>query len=389
MADHINFLIADDLSAGQMRAFFANMPLAMILADKDGRICASSSMVEEQLGYSEADLLGQNLAILMGSPHAERHDGYLRRYRDTGERRIIGNPRLENARHKNGHALAVEVTVGETEVGGRQMFLGILRLLERQTSNRQTQTLLEELAHISRVSAMGALSTAIAHELNQPLSIIANFAEGAQGMLLRRPDADDFGEIIDVLEKCSQQAVRAGQLLHRLREFVRSGEVAPRSVAVAKLVDDTVSLSLINGYRRTVTIERDLPAGLPALLVDPLQAEQVLFNLMRNAFEAMDPITSRPHRLSVMARATGTGMVAITVADSGPGIDPDIRSTLFQSFVTTKAGGMGVGLAICREIAESYGGTLVLDEVSPLGGAAFTVTFPVVPDEGEVMRIGK
>jgi two-component system sensor kinase FixL len=382
-------MLAGDLTADQLRTFFASMPLAMILADRDGLICACSSMVEEQLGYSEADLLGQNLKILMGSPHAERHDGYLRHYHETGERRIIGNPRLENVLHKNGHALAAEITVGETEVGGRQMFLGILRLLERQKSTRQTQTMMEELAHISRVSAMGALSTAIAHELNQPLSIIANFTEGAQGMLRRRPDAEDLTDIIGVLEKCSQQAVRAGQLLHRLREFVRLGDVDPRPLAVAKLVDDTVSLSLINGYRRTVTIERDLPADLPVLLVDPLQAEQVLFNLMRNAFEAMDPVTSRPHRLSVTARATGTSMVAITVADSGPGIDPEIRSTLFQSFVTTKAGGMGVGLAICREIAESYGGTLCLDDASPLGGAAFTVTFPVVSAEIDPVRIGK
>ena len=389
MADHGQFTPAGDLPAVDLTAFLATMPLAMIVADRNGTICACSSKVEEQLGYSEADLKGQDLAILMGSPHAERHASYLRRYHETGERRIIGNPRLENVRHKNGHALAAEITVGEAEIDGRQMFIGILRLLERQESNRQTQTLLEQLAHVSRVSAMGALSTAIAHELNQPLSIIANLAEGAQTMLRRRPDAEDLGEIIAVLDKCSQQAVKAGQLLHRLREFVRSGEVQPRPLGVDKLVDDTISLALINGYRRTVTIERDLPPGLPPLLVDPLQAEQVLFNLMRNAFEAMDPVTDRAHVLRISARLADKGFVALTVSDSGPGIDPDIHATLFQSFVTTKVGGMGVGLSICREIAESYGGTLDLDGESALGGAAFTVTFPVAPASLDDVRIGK
>lgn len=201
-------------------------------------------------------------------------------------------------------------------------------------------------------------------------------------MLRCRSDAAELSEIIGVVEQCSQQAVRAGQLPQGFREFFRSGEVKASPVEEEKFVDDAVSLALINGYRRTVAIERDLPEGLPALMVDKLQAEQVLFNLLRNALQAMDLVVYRAHRLLITARATGTGFVEITVADSGPGIDPAIRAKLFQACVTTKAGGMGVGLAICREIAKSAGGTLELDAASPLGGAAFTVTFPIAPGAG-------
>jgi two-component system, LuxR family, sensor kinase FixL len=367
-----------------LRAFFQLVPVAMVMADRTGTIRAASQRTGELFGYTEQELIGQNVKVLLGSPHRERHDGYLARYHETGERRIIGNPRVENAQHRNGHAIAVEVTIGETEWEGEQLYLGVLRPLEATESNRQQiQTMLSELSHMSRISAMGALATAIAHELNQPLSVISNFTEGAREILRKRADADELAEVIDVLEKCGQQAVRAGQLLHRLRDFVRSGSPLKSAVAVEEVVDASISLALINGYRRTVTIDRRVEPGIPLLGIDPLQGEQVLFNLIRNAFEAMEQVSGRPHRLIICVRRKSAGFVEFAVEDAGPGIDPDIRNTLFTSFVTTKAGGMGLGLPICRQIVEAYGGRLDNEPPLELEGARFVFTLPTVAGEQE------
>lgn len=371
-----------EISRHQLRAFFLIVPVAMVMADGFGTIRAASQRTGQLFGYDEDELIGQNVRMLMGSPHREAHDGYLAHYHETGERRIIGNPRVENAQHKDGHAIAVEITIGETELAGEKLFLGVLRPLEAQESNRQQiQTMLSELSHMSRISAMGALGTAIAHELNQPLSIIANFTEGAREILCKRKDADELQEVIDVLEKCGQQAVRAGHLLQRLREFVKSGSPLNSRATAEDVVDASISLALINGYRRTVTIDRRVEPDLPVLAIDPLQGEQVLFNLIRNAFEAMEQVSERAHRLIISVRRKTGDYVEFAVEDAGPGIDPEIGNTLFTSFVTTKAGGMGLGLPICRQIVEAYGGRLENEPACELEGARFVFTLPAARGE--------
>lgn len=369
------------LGSDQLQAFMDSMPLALIIADPSGTIRAAAQSVHKDFGYRPEELVGQNVNILMAEPHRERHDDYIARYLETGERRIIGAPRVENALHKNGHAIAVEVNIGETVIGGERLFLGFLRPIQTVVSDRnQMQTMLAELAHISRVSAMGALATAIAHELNQPLTAIANFAEGARDRLAKREDAGELVEIIDAIDKCRAQSLRAGQLLHRLREFTKPGETDTRTVAVEQLVDDTISLALINGYRQSVVIDRDIEPGLPLLKIDAIQAEQVLFNLLRNAFEAMSDQHETVHRMRISATAIAQHSVRITVEDTGPGVDRDIRDHIFDSFVTSKAGGMGVGLAICRQIVETYGGSLELSEGCKLNGACFALTLPAAPN---------
>lgn len=370
------------LDSAQLRSFLDIMPIAMILADHDGIIRAAGHTVEEHFGYSRDELVGQNVSILMGSPHQARHDGYLRHYQETGEKRIIGKPRIENARHKNGHAIAVEVNIGETVIEGHPYYLGFLRLIEAaETNPQQIQTMLSELAHVSRVSAMGALSTAIAHELNQPLTSISNFAEGACDRLKQRADAEDLGEVIEALEICSEQAVRAGQLLNRLREFLKPPAHKTELVPVEEIVDATISLALINGYRRKIELDLDIPGNLPLLRVDHVQAEQVLFNLVRNAFEAMEDDLDHPHKVRISAHELADDKVEILVEDSGPGIDPKVCDRVFDSFVSTKRDGMGVGLAICRQIVESHKGRLVAGESEALGGAKFSLTLPSAPRE--------
>lgn len=358
------------------------VPAAMVVIDGQGVIHAFGKAAQSLFGYCEDEVIGQDISILMGSPHAERHAGYLRRYHETGERRMIGTSRVENARHSDGHLFPIEITVAETKVEGLQCFVGFLRPIGANFGDRtEIFSKLGELAHASRISAMGALVTSIAHELNQPLTSIANYAEGLRDLLGKRTDIEGVDEYIGVLDICSRQAIRAGQLIHRLREFVKGGEPHGEAVPVERLVSESVTLALINGFKKSVRLENDVPHGIPAVLVDPLQGQQVLVNLILNALEAMHAEHGSDHLMRIRVKMNTPSFVEFSVEDSGPGIDPDIRDRVFESFLTTKGSGMGVGLAISKQIVEAYGGTIRAEQSADLGGAAFRFTLPVAPGQ--------
>ncbi|MEY4721229.1 MAG: hypothetical protein RIQ46_954 [Pseudomonadota bacterium] len=360
------------------RVLLEAMPSALVVIDERGIVQAIAKAALDMFGYAEEDVVGQNVAMLMPQRRAEQHDEYLRHYRQTGEKRIIGQPRIEAALHRSGHQFPIEISIGEAEIDGERCFLGFLRAINPgDQQRREMKRMLAELAHASRVSAMGALATAIAHELNQPLTTIANYTEGLRNMLAQHDELPRRDEYVRVLENCSRQAVRAGQLIHRLREFIRGGEPHVEAVSVEQMIDDSVALALINGYRRTVQFDYAIEDGLPRVATDPLQGQQVIFNLIRNAFDAVDAEHGDHHVIRITARRTDGGMVEVGVEDEGPGVDPELQETLFDSFVTTKASGMGVGLAICRQIIEAYGGTIWAGASEKLGGAAFRFTLPV------------
>jgi two-component system sensor kinase FixL len=361
----------------QLRVILETSPAAMIVIDEGGIICGFGRAAQKLFGYSEQEALGHNLSLLMAPPHRAYHDRYLKRYHETGERRMMGFTRVENACDCNGHIFPVEISLGEAHADGKTYFIGFLRDVGEQLADRrQLRDILDELAHASRVSAMGAFATAIAHELNQPLTAIANYTEGLRDLIARRTDISDREELSDILDSCSKQAVRAGQLLHRLRDFVRGGHPQIEMVDVSKLVDNSVTLAMINGFRRNVKLETEIPAGLPAVAVDPVQAQQVLFNLIRNAFEAMHADQGAGNQLRIEVLLHDATHIEFRVEDSGPGIDPEVADRMFESFVTTKGGGMGVGLSICKQIVESYGGAIWATRSSSLGGACFHFTLP-------------
>lgn len=368
------------LSSDRARVLLDLDPSALIVIDTRGTVLAYSRSAEGIFGHPAQDVLGQNIAMLMPAQTAARHDGFLDRYRQTGEKRIIGDDRVETALHRDGHMIPIELRINAVEVEGEQCFIGFVRRIGGEAQPGAMKSLLAELAQTSRVAAMGALATAIAHELNQPLTTIANYTQGLRNLIDRREDFEGREEFVRILEKCSAQAVRAGQLLHRLREFVKGGKPHAEPVSIEHLVRESTALAMINGFRRTIHIGFDLAPGLPRVLVDPLQGQQVLFNLLRNAIEAVDTEQGGRHEVRIAARETPAGMVEISVEDEGPGIAPEIADTLFESFVTTKGGGMGVGLAICRQIIEAHGGSIFAEASAELGGAAFRFTLPAVSE---------
>jgi two-component system sensor kinase FixL len=329
-------------------------------------------------GYKEAEVLGENVSILMPSPDRERHDSYLEKYFQTGERRIIGIGRITTARHRDGATFPIDLSVGEARIGEERVFTGFVRdLTERQQTESRVHDLQSELAHVSRVSAMGTLATSLAHELNQPLTAIANYVETARD-LLHDPDAETLAVVREALDECAAQSVRAGQIVRRLRDFISRGETERRIESLRRLVTEASALALVGAGEHGLEVQVKLDPEADAVLVDRIQIQQVLLNLIRNAMEAMSE--SRIRRLMISSAREKGGFIRITIADSGPGLSPEIAARLFEPFISTKSTGMGLGLSICHTIVNGHGGR-IWAEPSKLGGTAFQ--FTVIDASGE------
>jgi two-component system sensor kinase FixL len=250
-------------------------------------------------------------------------------------------------------------------------------LTERQQTEARLQELQSELVHISRLTAMGEMASALAHELNQPLSAIANYVKGSRRLLDSRGD-DSLTPLRDAMDKAGDQALRAGQIIRRLRDFVARGESERRVENVRKLIEEASALALVGAKDTGVRVRFDLAPDADSVLADKVQIQQVLLNLMRNAIEAME--TSATRDLTIATAHMRNDMIEIRVADTGSGIAPEIAAQLFQPFVTTKRQGMGVGLSISRTIVEAHGGAIAA-HANPGGGTIFALTLPSVAEE--------
>ena len=350
----------------------------MIVIDEHGLIQSFSSAAERLFGRATANVLGKNVKMLMPSPYREGHDGYLDRYMPTGERRIIGIGRVVVGQRHDGSTFPMELAVGEMHVRNRRFFTGFIRdLTERQQTEARLQELQSELVHMSRLTAMGEMASALAHELNQPLSAIANYMKGSRRLLANSSD-DSASLVRDAMDKAADQALRAGEIIRRLRDFVARGESERLVEDVKKLVEEASALALVGAKDKGVRVRFAFAPGFDFVLADKVQVQQVLLNLMRNAIEAME---DAPTRELVIATAPAPGgLIDISVADTGAGIAPEISAQLFQPFVTTKRTGMGVGLSISRTIIEAHGGSIAA-RPNAGGGTIFSFTLPAVTKE--------
>jgi two-component system, LuxR family, sensor kinase FixL len=263
--------------------------------------------------------------------------------------------------------------------GDRHFFTGFIRdITQRQQSEARLQELQSELVHISRLTAMGQMASALAHELNQPLLAIVGYMKGSR-RLLESGGEDRSALLRDAMDKAGDQALRAGQIIRRLREFVGRGDSERRVESVKKLIEEASALALVGTKDQGVRVRFQFDPAVDLVLVDKVQIQQVLLNLLRNAVEAME-VTER-RELVVSTAAADDDMIVVNVADSGSGIAPELISQLFQPFVTNKREGMGVGLSICRTIIEAHGGQIVV-EPNPAGGTIFRFTLRAATGEG-------
>jgi two-component system sensor kinase FixL len=308
----------------------------------------------------------------------------MRHYMETGEAHIIGIGRVTTARRRDGSTFPIELSIGESRTEEGLLFTGFIRdLTEMQRAERRLNDLQTELSHISRVSAMGSLASALAHELNQPLTAIASYAEGARALLGDdgEPDAMQIDMVREALAEASAQAIRAGQIVRRLREFISRGESEKRVEKLRRLVTEAAALAMTGTGQTGIDFEIRLDPTADMVICDRIQVQQVLLNLIRNAVEAMQ--RSPRQSLEIRSRPAGRGLVEVVVSDSGPGLSPDIAAVLFQPFNTSKEKGMGLGLSISRTIVEAHGGR-IWAEPSDFGGTAFHFTLELAeePQDG-------
>lgn len=353
------------------RSIVDTVPDAIIVIDAAGIVESFSPAAQHLFGYAAEEVIGHNVKMLMPQPYRDAHDGYMARYMRTGDRHIIGIGRIVVGQRKNGETFPMELAVGEFASPSGKFFTGFVRdLTDRQEAERRIEDLQTELLHASRLSVMGQMASTMAHELNQPLTAVTNYLEAGRHLIAA--GAAPAERIADLMEKAVAQAQRAGEVIRQLRQFVSKGETERRTQNLNQLVEEALALGLVGARQLGVRVSLVLDQDLPSVIVDPVQIQQVIVNLVRNALEAMESVERR--ELTVVTRVTADEVEA-AVADTGPGIAPELADRLFQPFTTTKKSGMGLGLSICREIIEAHHGHLTAAPREG-GGTVFRLTLP-------------
>lgn len=479
---------------------------ALIVVDEAGLISTFSAAAERMFGFRAADVVGHNVSVLMPYPERTEHDAYMGHYMDTGERRIIGVGREVKGQRADGSLFPLDLSVGEMQVSGRRLFVGILRDLsernrirdslhlrdeqfrltfyrapigcmtadldgritscnpafaslmeaeidtlvgrtlrsflpidERQSFDAALQRVLvgdaedytldrryvrpdgrqlnitmhvalieagtrrrmlvcqvvdrtqqvhaeteaqeqrERLAHFDRLTTMGEMASGIAHEINQPLTAISAYAQAAGRML--QAGTTPLEELLEICQQIAGQAQRAGEVIKRLRSFVKKGDSRKEILDVTELLGSVRTLAEVDARHHDVRLESEFDSALPPVYGDPVQIQQVVLNLVRNGIDAMEDARTRgkrAQRVSIRARRATVSEVEVSVADEGAGISAEARSALFTPFFTTKRAGMGLGLSISNSIVVSHGGRLWFSS-NPRGGTIFHFTLPVAP----------
>lgn len=363
-----------------LQSILETVPEAMIVIDASGIVQSFSAAAVRLFGWTSEEAVGRNVSYLMPDPYQSEHDGYLGRYFRTGERRIIGIGRIVVGQRKDGSTFPMELAVGEANVDGSRFFTGFVRdLTERRDQERRLQELQSELVHVSRLTAMGEMASSLAHELNQPLSAIASYLKGSVTLL--EGTEPDLAKLRGALDRAGDQALRAGDIIKRLREFVAKGETEHTLEDPARMMEEASALALVGVKDQDVRVDLRLARGIGQVIVDKIQIQQVALNLIRNAIDALADAPRR--QLEIRLRAEDAHTIRISVSDTGPGISPDVRERLFQPFVTTKLTGMGVGLSICRTIIEAHGGRIWAED-NDGGGAVFSFTLPRAEENARV-----
>ncbi|HYW93020.1 MAG TPA: PAS domain S-box protein [Gammaproteobacteria bacterium] len=356
----------------------------IVAIDTRGIIRMVNPACREMFGYLEDELIGRNVNVLMPSPHDEQHDTYIDHYLRTGERRMIGIGREVEGRRKDGSLFPVILTVGEARLRNEHLFTGFLHDISRRKSyEQQVAQLQSELFRVSRVTELGAMTSSIAHETNQPLAAISTYLYALR-RLLQGAGAGIPPQTHEIIDKAQAQTQRASEVIRQIREMTRAGDDRHKAENLNALVQEAIEIGLVGLSDEGLVIERQLDPDLPACRCNRIQIQQVVMNLVRNAVEAMG---DSPERRLTVETWSEDGTAHVSVSDTGPGVPAHVRERLFQPFVTGKSGGVGIGLSICRSIVENHGGRLTL-ETPDNGGTRFVFTVPRAGEGAEEATAG-
>ncbi|WP_245515719.1 two-component system sensor histidine kinase NtrB [Oharaeibacter diazotrophicus] len=347
----------------------------IIVIDELGRILAFNKSCEALFGFTAVEAVGQNVKLIMPPSYADAHDGYMENYRRTGHRKIIGIGREVAGRHKDGTVFPIELSVGEAATSEGRQFIGVLRdLRQRKAVELRVSQLQAQIMHMTRLSAMDEMGAAMAHELNQPLTALMLYMQAVIRQSRAAPAAPAGDKVLGVLEKALAEAERAAGIIQRMRQMVEKREPERTRIDLHDLVDEVIDLSDFVAQGSTVTIRRSYRDKHKVVDVDPIQIQQIIVNLLRNAVEVAKDSAGRWVEVDI----GGDERVAtVSISDSGPGLSPEAAQTLFRTFTTTKKSGMGLGLAISRSIAQNHGGDLSALPGGDGRGATFTLSLPI------------
>jgi C4-dicarboxylate-specific signal transduction histidine kinase len=277
--------------------------------------------------------------------------------------------------------------MGEALIGARSVRVAVVRDV---TARKQAEALIEareaELAEAARLTTTGEMAAALAHELNQPLTSLIGFVRACQALLQSPAGGGEAarGKASELIERAVQQAMRAGDIIRGAREFFRRGDMRRERIEAAETFRAVQELARAHAVQRRVKLAFSAPDGLPPLLIEPVQVQQALLNLVRNAVEAIALADSPRREVETTARPApdDASFVEIAVRDTGPGFAPEAASRLFTPFMTTTETGMGLGLAIARSIVEAHGGRIWLAS-GGAGGAEIRFTLPIWSEEAD------
>jgi two-component system sensor kinase FixL len=348
---------------------------AIIIIDEDGAILRFNPAAEAMFGYTEAEVRGRNVSVLMPEPIRSRHDSFLERYARTGEAAIIGKGRGETGLRRNGETFPMQLSVGEIRQTDRHSYVGIIRdVTEMRQAQQQVRHLEEQLLHADRLVILGELTAGIAHEINQPLTAIAAYAD-AGASIIDRIDEAPAADMRSICDRIGGQARRAAEVVQRLRGLVRSGSSSKARHDLNEIIRNILLLFEFE-TKKTGTQIRFFPChSIGELYVDDIQIQQVMVNLVKNSLDAIAETGRSDGQIDIQVSIDDT-QALVTVTDNGPGVPTQAHHKLFDSFFTTKPKGVGLGLSICKSIAAAHGGAL-RHEQPPDGGSRFVLSLPL------------
>ena len=360
---------------GQLNALIRTAVDGIVSIDAHGIVSLYNPACESIFGWSEAEVLGRNVSMLMPARYAEHHDDFLRHYLKTGDARIIGIGREVEGLRKDGSEFPMDLSVGEFEHDGERRFVGIIRdLTERVAAERRLREIQSQLSHMGRVSAVAEMGSSLAHELNQPLTAISLFLTASERALNTDPD-----KARAMFARAEAECQRAGDIVRRIRQMVERGDDERSNVELGDIIVGAAELCRIaeTGGRSSIELV-GVSEQQVEIYADATQIRQVMVNLIKNAIDATEYLDDP--RIRIRMEIEEPDCVRVEVEDNGPGIDPAFRHRLFTPFVTSKQDGLGIGLSICRTIAESHGGSLdLIEDRDPtrLPGAVFRLRLPL------------
>jgi len=360
-------------SEEQFRAVVESVPNAILLVDGQGKVTLTNPQAQALFGYAREELIGRPLELLIPEGYRSAQETYRQSFAAESQAPVLGVARELYALHQDGSEVPVEMVLKPMQtVDASFILVSLVDVTERRQNERTAARQRDEIAHLSRVAALGELSGSLAHEINQPLMGILSNAQAAQRFLAR--DDVNLDEVREILVDIVEDDKRAGEVIRRLRALLKKGEVQKRPLDINSVVDDVVRLTRNDLMNRDVAVSTELTPALPLVFGDQIQLQQVLLNLVMNACEAMEAV-SGALQLHICTRRTDGGGVEMSVSDRGGGIPPGDLERIFEPFVTTKEHGTGLGLSICRTIIVAHGGGLWAENIGE--GATFRCTLPL------------